>query len=148
MAVWKAYPHTPGRSSKPEAVKLWSKLPPDEQTALPGAIRQFGAKVDTICGGKGAPDMAVWLRQGKHLAWLEAEAAKPAVIPFAGPPEVRAAVVTAKGEGFAIAYVDPCGWDEGRRALIARTSTAAKALEIEVGAVLRARRVTVQRIAA
>jgi hypothetical protein len=132
-AVWKAYPHTPGRSSKPEAVKLWSKLPPDEQTSLPGAIRQFSEKVETVCGGKGAPDMAVWLRQGKHLSWIEAEQAKPAVSPFAGPPEVRQAVVTAKGEVFARNYVDPCAWHDGERRLIARNGIALKALRSEVG---------------
>lgn len=142
--VWKAYPHTPGRSSKPESAKLWAKLPPDEQTALPAAIAQFAAKVETVCGGKGAPDMAVWLRQAKHLAWIEAEQAKPAAIPFAGPADVRQAIVTAKGEGWTRSYVDPCQWDETGRRLIARNGIAFKALRSEVGAVLDARRVTVE----
>jgi hypothetical protein len=143
-AVWKAYPHTPGRSSKPESAKLWSKLPPEEKSSLLGAIAQFSAKVETICGGKGAPDMAVWLRQGKHLSWIEAEQAKPAIVPFAGPDDVRQAVVSAKGEGWTRSYIDPCQWDDAGRRLIARNGIAFKALRSEVGPILAARRVTVE----
>jgi len=146
--AWKAYPHTKGRSSKPETLKLWRKLPPDEQQALAGAARSFAGKVGTVCGDKGAPDMAEWLRKGKHADWIDFGSNVAPIRPFGGPPEVRQAIATAKGEGFAAAYVDPCGWDAENRCLIARTETAAKALKSEAGAVLAARQVTVAKAAA
>jgi DNA-binding transcriptional ArsR family regulator len=145
-AVWKAYPHTQGRSSKPESLKVWTKLPAEERAGLMGAIRQFTPRVEKICGGCGAPDMAVWLRQGKHLAWIEAEAARPSAVTFAGPAEVRRIVVEAKGEGFASAYLDHCRWDDGPRRLLAKTDTAATTLGREVGRVLQEQGVTIGRL--
>jgi hypothetical protein len=146
-AAWKAYPHTKGRSSKPESLKLWLKLPADEQSSLAGAASAFAAKLSTVCGDKGAPDMAVWLRQGKHADWLEAAANVVPLMSFSGPPEVRQAVVSAKGEPFARSYVDPCQWDDTGRRLIARNGIAFKALQSEVGAVLAARHVSIERAA-
>lgn len=68
--AWKAYPHFAGRSSKPDACAEWKRLPLDERTGLVGAILRFTPKVPEVCGGKGAPDMARWLKHGKHLAWI------------------------------------------------------------------------------
>jgi len=144
--VWKAYPHTQGRSSKPESLKLWAKLPEEEQAGLLGAIRRFTPNVEKICGGCGAPDMAVWLRQGKHLSWIEAEAARPSAVIFAGPQDVRQAVVQAKGEGFASAYLDHCKWDGELRQLLAKTDTAATTLGREVGRVLQEQGVSIGRM--
>ncbi len=69
---WRAYPHTQGRSSKPGSLEQWRKLPPDEQAELDAAIGRFAQNVEKVCGGKGAPDMAVWLKQAKHLNWFRA----------------------------------------------------------------------------
>lgn len=82
-AAWKAYPHHPGRSSKPNACDEWKRLPPDEQSDLVGCIERFTPNVATTCGGKGAPDMARWLKHGKHLTWAlaEPETEEPALSP-------------------------------------------------------------------
>ena len=69
--AWKAYPHHEGRSSKPKSLLAWKALPTEERLSLLTAIGRFTAKVDDACGGKGAPDMARWLRDAKHLNWSQ-----------------------------------------------------------------------------
>lgn len=139
-AAWKAYPHTKGRSSKPLALARWQKLPRVEQDAMAGAAARFAPNVAAVCGGKGAPDMAVWIGDGKHLNWLEDDAgaqAAPAAT-FAGPAGLRAAVVAAKDEAFAVGYLDPCGWEEGPpRRLIARNAFIASEITKAIGAKLQ-----------
>lgn len=68
--VWKTYPHVEGRSSKPNALAAWRKLPDDERAALIGAVERFRPKVAEVCGDRGAPCMARWLKDGKHLNYL------------------------------------------------------------------------------
>jgi hypothetical protein len=74
-AAWSAYPHHKGRSSKPNAQAEFDRLPPDEQAGLVAAIERFKPNVPDACGGKGAPDMAVWLKQAKHQNWTSGPAA-------------------------------------------------------------------------
>jgi hypothetical protein len=69
--AWAAYPHHPGRSSKPDTLAEWRRLPPEERSGLVGAIVRFTPNVESACGGKGAPCMARWLKHGKHLNWTE-----------------------------------------------------------------------------
>lgn len=75
-AAWRAYPHVQGRSSKPNALAAWRKLPDDERAGLMAAIERFRPKVGEVCGDRGAPCMARWLRDGKHLNFLGAPAAE------------------------------------------------------------------------
>lgn len=75
-AAWRAYPHVQGRSSKPNALAAWRKLPEDERDGLPGALERFRPKVGEVCGDRGAPCMARWLRDGKHLNFLASTAAE------------------------------------------------------------------------
>ena len=84
-ATWKAYPHFRGRSSKPNALVAWRKLPQAERDAMVAAIERFKPKVREVCGDKGAPDMARWLRDGKHLNWLDPAAEAVSVNPEAWP---------------------------------------------------------------
>lgn len=72
-AAWKAYPHVEGRSSKPKALEAWRKLPDPERDGLLEAIGRFRPKLREVCGDRGAPCMARWLRDEKHLNWLPAE---------------------------------------------------------------------------
>jgi uncharacterized protein YdaU (DUF1376 family) len=55
---------------------------------------------------------------------------------FPGPAELRAAVVKAKGNGWAISWLDPCDWDEAERLVIPANPVAAKRLRDEVGQLL------------
>jgi hypothetical protein len=122
-AAWKAYPHHKGRSSKPNAVAAWKRLPDAERAGLVGAIQRFTPNVAETCGGKGAPDMAVWLKDGKHLNWGDEEPTAGGTPSFAGPPELRATVVAEKDEDFARRWLDPyCTWRGSDRTLIARNA--------------------------
>lgn len=132
-AAWKAYPHTKGRSSKPLALARWSKLPKAEQAIMAEAARRFAPHVPTVCGGKGAPDMAVWIGDGKHLNWIEDDApAGPARV-WPGPADLRAAVIRATTEDFAVGYLDPCEWRGDPAAVIAPNTFTASKLRAEAG---------------
>lgn len=116
-AAWKAYPHHKGRSSKPNAAAQFAKLPADERAGLVEAIGRFAPNVAETCGGKGAPDMALWLRDGKHLNWSVDDVGSADAAPTFDAPPVRASIVQATDEDFARSYVDHyCRWvPEGRR---------------------------------
>lgn len=62
---------------------------------------------------------------------------------FAGPPELRAAAVEARGDAWARSWLDRCGWDAAARQLIASGPTAAARLNQELRRELRAFGVTV-----
>lgn len=79
-AAWLAYPHVKGRSSKPNALAEWRKLPEPERTGMVAAIERFKPKVPEVCRDGGAPGMHRWLRDAKHLDWM-AEAGVAAVKP-------------------------------------------------------------------
>lgn len=129
-AAWRTYPHHKGRSSKPNAAAQWARLPEDERAGLVAAIARFAPNVAETCGGKGAPDMAVWLKDGKHLNW-QADAGldlAPAPSTF-NAPQVRASIVKATDEDFARRWVDHyCRWIPEARRLDAQTPAVAAAL--------------------
>ena len=75
--AWRAYPHVQGRSSKPKALTEWRKLPADDRDDLPALIQRFKPRVGDVCGDRGAPCMARWLRDGKHLNWRPDAGAEP-----------------------------------------------------------------------
>lgn len=134
-AVWRAYPHHEGRSSKPNAFAQWERLPEDEREAIPGAIAAFKLKVGDVCGGKGAPDMALWLKDDKHLTWM-AKGMVPALpladhapFPSAG---VRQLVVVAKGETWAKTWLDQCRWDQPTKTIICPRQLTVDRLRAEV----------------
>lgn len=132
-AAWKAYPHVEGRSSKPNALTEWTKLGEDEQAGLPAAIQRFAPKVSQAHGDKGAPCMARWLKDGKHLNWMAPAAAAP-VPEFDGPPALLASVLHATNEDFVRKWVRPCRWREADRTLVARNSFSAKQLTTQLSA--------------
>lgn len=79
----------------------------------------------------GAMRLHVWLDERRYEPWLTAgdgggEGARRAA-GWAGPPEIRAAVAAAKGEAWAVSYLDPSGWDG--EAVLARTGVALRELE-------------------
>ncbi|MBP7705572.1 MAG: hypothetical protein KA105_09860 [Caulobacter sp.] len=134
-AAWKAYPHHVNRSSKPDSLTQWRKLPQDERDGLADACQRFRAGVSETCGGKGAPDMARWLRAGKHLNWIQQ--AQPAVAKaWDGPDAVRAAIALQIREGFAASYVDTSRWRPVPPTIIAPNEFMAGKLRKEAGEVL------------
>lgn len=129
-AAWRAYPHHKGRSSKPNAQIEFDRLPDDERAGMVAAIQRFVPNVGEVCGGKGAPDMALWLKGGKHLNWMEGPSEpRP---DFDGPIELLASVASAVGDDFAQKWVRPCHWRAADRTLVARNSFGAKRLTTEL----------------
>ena len=143
-AAWKAYPHHKGRSSKPNAAAVWARLPEDERAGLVAAIGRFAPNVGETCGGKGAPDMAVWLKDGKHLNWQGSETSTGAPAASFDAPAVRASIVRATDEDFARSYVDHyCRWVPQGRRLEARTPAVAAMLTQKLAAWAKAKDVTI-----
>lgn len=134
-AAWKAYPHHENRSSKPNSLAEWKKLPAEEREGLVAAIERFKPKVETVCGGKGARCMSRWLKDGLHLNWMEggSQASAPTRT-WSGPADVRAAILTATDPEFVVSYLDPCEWREGPpRVVVAPNEYVASRLRKEAG---------------
>lgn len=77
-----------------------------------------------------------------------ARAAKPLNIRPFPDPEIRNAVITAKGEAWTAAWLDPCTWEPDGRLIVPRNGLAAKRLKSEVFRVLQARKASIQDLAA
>ncbi len=139
--VWRVWPDA-GR--RPSSVRLLA-------TALLGEI---GAGADparmVVAAGAYAKDRTAWGASGAPVAahrffeegrWeqfavVEPGGAEPPRTVFAGPAELRSRFVTARGEPWAVSWIDPCGWDNTTRALLPRTVTAAQRIWSEGRAVL------------
>lgn len=83
-------------------------------------------------GGRRVPSFHRWLSEARYTAFLSAASQSQ----FAGPDELRRAVLAEKGEGWCKAYLDPCGWVPDR-GLIPRTGTAAEKLAREIPHILK-----------
>jgi uncharacterized protein YdaU (DUF1376 family) len=82
--VWKAYPHTKGRSSKPKSLGYWRRLPAPDRERLPQAIARYAREGREPKADCGAPAFDRWLKDARYLDWLEtarivAPVAEPAV---------------------------------------------------------------------
>jgi uncharacterized protein YdaU (DUF1376 family) len=145
-AVWSLFPHTKGRSSKPDSFDEWQALPDEERDGMAAAISRFAPNAKAVCGEFGPPDFAEWIRKAKHLDWMTAAPAPQAMPEFEGPEAVREAIVKVMGDGFARSYLDPCKWDDEAKQLLAKTNTAATTLARDVGRVLQEQGVTIGRM--
>lgn len=70
-AVWKAYPHRRGRSSKPKSLTAWRALPKFDRERLLPAVERYareGLEPKAECGAKA---FELWLRDQRFLDWLE-----------------------------------------------------------------------------
>lgn len=123
-----AYPET-GRqvTDIPQARMQWDEAAETiGETALLEAVKAFAAapvpkKRDLV------PSMQRWLSGRRYLAFLaKPEAANPITVGWAGPADLRAAVVSEAGEGTAVNYIDPSEWVDGT--IIARTAFGAERL--------------------
>jgi hypothetical protein len=79
-ALWKAYPHSKGRSSKVDSRKVWAKLDPHTKAALPAGAARYGREGREPKMDCGAPALERWLRRGLFADWIAAapEPAAPA----------------------------------------------------------------------
>lgn len=126
-AVWKAYPHVRGRSSKTKAAATYRRIPAAIRQDLPEAIARYAKDGREPNGECGAPAMERWLRDSRYLDWLEEP--QETVLPstWNGPSDVREAFDAALGGDWCRAYLDPCAWqDVPERALIPARAYAAR----------------------
>lgn len=144
VALWAAYPHTKGWSSRPKSEAAFRAVPDDARGRLASAAIAF-AKSGTIPKG-GAPALEKWLVDERYRDWLNANDAGPQANrpAWKGPEDVRQAFALALGEQWAASYIDPCGWqDVPERALLPPTKFAGAKIVGEGRKVLAALRLTV-----
>lgn len=151
--------------SKSEMLAIWSEAPKaarerssqkDLTYALEAAVRRGGRIEDIRAALKAA--YASRSYSGDHAKgihrlvqndrWQSFVEASPGPLlrtpTFPGPAEIRAAVVAAKDEDFAVAWLDRCGWrDLPERVVISANSFVVDTLRREVGSALSAQGVRV-----
>ncbi len=133
---WSAYP---AKKAKRQAEAAFDRaLKRGSLTAMLAGIEAAKASREWREGF--IPHPATWLNGDRWLDEAEADVAEPTLAltpPWPGPPEIRAAIVAAKGEAFARSWLDPCGWINGPvREIRTKTGVAADRINQEVGHVL------------
>lgn len=148
-ACWKAYPHIKGRSSKTKSFAHWRRIPVTIRPLLLGAIERYSVNGREPTAECGAPAMERWIRDSRYLDWLVADEPSVALArTFPGPDEIRAAVVSAKGEDFTRSWLDRCEWDDEAQAVVSTSALVVDRLRKEVGSLLTAQHVHIERKAA
>ena len=116
-----------GRGSPMQARSAWLQLGPEDQRALPSAIRRFAQA--RPWGSNGPPALQKFIADE---VWREFASGPPILsVVWNGPAEVRAAVVAETSDAFARSWLDPSTWDPA-----ARTPTL---IALNVGAATRLR---------
>ena len=134
-ALWKAYPHVKGRSSKPRGLEAWLATESHLRADLPAAAKRY-ANGGTI-PQSGAPALGKWLEEERWRDWTGGEIAAAPDDHWTCPDDVRAAFVADMGLEWARSYIDHCGWqDVPERALIPASRYAGQKLIREARAVL------------
>lgn len=149
-AAWDAYPRL-GRQRSMSRPKLWPIWRTAAQQAggpekLLAAVRRYVAEDKDIKGDCGAPAFDRWLIAGRWEHYLDG-IASPRFVTVFPDLEIRQAVISAKGEGWTSAYLDPCSWEAERRVIVPRTGIAAQRLRSEVLPVIQARKASIGELA-
>lgn len=144
-AVWRAWTKAdPSYTRRAEAIDAWEDLrssgvEPWQLREAMLALLRFHAQTRSK-----APEwLHVTLKRGRgswgHLLpttkALEVQA-EPIQTVFAGPPEIRASIVSSMGEKWTRSWFDPCGWGDEAVAVQARTRIGFDRIKQEVGSVL------------
>lgn len=147
-ALWLAYPHVKGRSSKADSLTAWRRLPADVQERLPAAARRYASEGREPKADCGAKALERWLRKGLYADWIDGgsgDRIQGAAKRFPDEP-TRAAVAGKLGEDFARKWIDPCGWEPERSRIVAPLKYVADQLTREASA-LKALGISAVRIA-
>lgn len=151
--IWALQPKLEGkrRQTKPDVRKALSTVLRNAKADdVEAACRAYYAlPASTKEGGAFAMGAARLLQNDRWREFLgsDAPAQRVNIAPF--PDEqIRNAVISAKGEAWTASWLDPCVWDEERRAIVPRNGLAAQKLKAEVSRVLSARQVQIQEMAA
>lgn len=144
--AWEAYPKS-GRERSMSRAKVWPLWREAAQQAgspekLLAAVKRYAAEDKTHKGDCGAPAFDRWLKSGRWEHFLVGQASPRTVTVFPDA-EIRAAVISAKGEAWAASWLDPCSWEPESRVIVPRTGLAAQRLRAEVLRVLQARKANI-----
>jgi hypothetical protein len=145
--AWDAYPKS-GRDRSKSRSRLWpiwreaANLAGGPERLL-GAVRRYVAEDKGHKGDCGAPAFDRWLKDGRWDHYLTGPAEVRVIQPFPDP-DIRNAVISAKGEAWAASWLDPCSWEPERRVIVPRNGIAAQRLRSEVMRVLQARKASIQ----
>lgn len=104
------------------------------------AVRACVARDPDFGRGK-AMNLDRWLDEDRFMAWLPDDGAlaqAPIILGWAGPANVKAAVMDAMGEAGVANYLNHAGWDEGLCAVVAATKIGAQRLTDGAGSALKA----------
>lgn len=104
------------------------------------AVRACVARDPDFGRGK-AMNLDRWLDEDRFMAWLPDDGAlaqAPIILGWAGPANVKAAVMDAMGEAGVASYLNHAGWDEGLCAVVAATKIGAQRLTDGAGSALKA----------
>lgn len=109
--VWNAYPETgKAATNRERSRRAWDAALTDaEPVVVLEGVRRFAAsKAARVGGGARVPSLHRWLNERRWEAWATPGDLPSTAARWEGPPELRAAVVAAKGEAFARSWLDPC----------------------------------------
>lgn len=95
-----------GRGSRSGARQAFLALSPDERAAAAAAVKRYAEA--RPWGSNGPPGLHRFLTDGVWRDFVVSASVTDLV--WRGPPELRAAVVSEKDEGFARSYLDPADW--------------------------------------
>ncbi len=136
LAAWKACTDQGRkRSSRAKAWPEWRRaLKRSSGPSLAVAVARYVAQ-DEDAKRTGGPGFHLWLKDGRFEHWMIASGSGAVVTPictFTGPAALRASVVEAADESFAVKFIDPAGWRPEDRTLIARNAYAAGEISREL----------------
>ena len=122
----------PDRVAKPLAWPEWRQAVgrcAGGSAGLARAARRYLAESRDVAD-KRCKAFERWLRDDRWEGWLGAACGRAAgaTATWAGPPEVRAKLAAANGEGWVGSYLDRARWDETARSIHPRNSIALDAL--------------------
>lgn len=128
---WKLYPNAVAKPKARQAyVAALAKIGgPDPDAVLRDGLIRSMASARWADPTHTRPNPATWLVEERWADRHDGDPAAPRKIAaaWAGPAEIRAAVVSEKGEAFAASYLDPAGWTDAGE-VVAATGYAAEKL--------------------
>jgi hypothetical protein len=157
-ALWAAYPHVRGRSSKPKSRAAFAAVPLAEQPLLAEAAQRY--RIGGTLPTNGPPSLARWIDEELYRDWLPVDGADHAGLPdepWTGPAKVRDQILahlTPKkgGKDQAMAWVRrwldiSTTWSDVPPSIVCRSETVEIKIREGLGEWLRSNGIALVRLA-
>lgn len=118
------YPKPDGLSAAKSDWDAALKAGASPKAILDGLKRSIEAWRESQTAPRFIPNATRWLTERRWEDAPSAPATAPPKTLWQGPPDIRATVVNARSESFAVSYLDPCAWDETIDAILTPTTIA------------------------